>query len=802
MAEVYMSFGGYYGARSSETSALDMYVDAIVLLKRIYGSANAHLIAPFTKLSQVYYGGKDINLAMNYIDTAIQISESLLTPNHFLSANCYGLKGKIFHSSEEHDIAIRYYTKTIKILENLYGKNSKHIHIWYSNIAGAYKRKKDLLTAQNFSRKAANTAPPEDWIFHHNLADLLLATNNSSPKYSEALIALKKAEKITEEYPNNKRRSLHYKLYKQFANCYKGLLNYPSALKYAKKSQNALEGLESQNHKQKIRLSNLISEIYIKLGETEKAQKELDKCLKRYKKTGPIKEEVKTYKLLAELYLRTKEHNKAIASYKESFAIAYDRGSNPDFSDYLNLLLKLDQKEHYKDIIEYSVKEKNADLTKQIRDNIKEKREENLRNKKYNLKQQRQKEIQQGNSIQVEKIEKQIEGIEDNLNQLNNIKPKEDIVFSEIKNILTTNECVVDIMKYTDSAKVEKYIAWIIKPSAKNPIAVDIGPADKLEKEWFKEYWYFSQLKLKDNISYNRYWKNISEQLNDVTKVYFCSDGIYHSINPNILYNVNTKEYVLDEKEIAFISSLNNLKKTENFEIQSSDTIFLIGNPKFTLTIEDGVIDQLATKIQNINTERDWGQLDGTEQEITTIERMLNKNKRIIKKYTGKDANEINLKSITSPKYLHIATHGFFHEDESDKYATNSGLVFSGANNTNKQEKVNGYGDGYFTANEVWELDLSGTELVVLSACNTANGRITNNEGIKGLQSAFKIAGAQNLIMSHWSVSDQRTKIFMEKLYKHILSGKSLSKSFIQTQKELRKKYVYPKYWGAFVLVE
>ena len=56
--------------------------------------------------------------------------------------------------------------------------------------------------------------------------------------------------------------------------------------------------------------------------------------------------------------------------------------------------------------------------------------------------------------------------------------------------------------------------------------------------------------------------------------------------------------------------------------------------------------------------------------------------------------------------------------------------------------------------------------------------------------------------MSHWSVSDKYTKIFMQRLYEHILSGKSLSKSFIQTQKELRKIYVYPKYWGAFVLVE
>jgi CHAT domain-containing protein len=98
-------------------------------------------------------------------------------------------------------------------------------------------------------------------------------------------------------------------------------------------------------------------------------------------------------------------------------------------------------------------------------------------------------------------------------------------------------------------------------------------------------------------------------------------------------------------------------------------------------------------------------------------------------------------------------------------------------------------------------LNLDNTELVVLSACETGLGEIKNGEGVYGLQRAFQVAGARNLIMSLWKVNDIVTQQLMVSFFKHWLNGKSKHAAFAQAQKEIRTKYPAPYYWGGFVLL-
>ena len=111
--------------------------------------------------------------------------------------------------------------------------------------------------------------------------------------------------------------------------------------------------------------------------------------------------------------------------------------------------------------------------------------------------------------------------------------------------------------------------------------------------------------------------------------------------------------------------------------------------------------------------------------------------------------------------------------------------------------------DGILTAYEISQLNLKNTELVVLSACETGLGDIQGNEGVYGLQRAFKIAGVRNLIMSLWQVPDQQTSELMTTFYRYwLIKKKSIRESLKLAQNDLRKQGLEPFYWAGFVLVE
>ncbi|MDD3859329.1 MAG: CHAT domain-containing protein, partial [Bacteroidales bacterium] len=130
------------------------------------------------------------------------------------------------------------------------------------------------------------------------------------------------------------------------------------------------------------------------------------------------------------------------------------------------------------------------------------------------------------------------------------------------------------------------------------------------------------------------------------------------------------------------------------------------------------------------------------------------------------------------------------------------GLLFAGANYLWRGVKLpSNIDDGILTAYEVSNLNLNNTKLVVLSACETGLGEISDGEGVYGMQRAFKIAGSEYLIMSLWQVPDKETAEFMQLFYSYCLQNNKIGDAFRKAQSEMREKYE-DFYWAAFVLVE
>ena len=208
--------------------------------------------------------------------------------------------------------------------------------------------------------------------------------------------------------------------------------------------------------------------------------------------------------------------------------------------------------------------------------------------------------------------------------------------------------------------------------------------------------------------------------------------------------------------------------------------------------------------------------LSGTQTEIAEIKDILSVNHWQALDYTDESATEKALKSVIYPRLLHIATHGYF-VDEQETSATfkvgsateyarqnpllRSGLLLTGASNFIQNDFRIDDENGILTAYEAANLNLDNTDLVILSACETGKGEVQNGEGVYGLQRAFQTAGAKSIIMSLWKVDDKATQELMTNFYTNWTAGNSKSEAFKRAQLSLKEKYPNPYYWGAFVMM-
>jgi CHAT domain-containing protein len=164
----------------------------------------------------------------------------------------------------------------------------------------------------------------------------------------------------------------------------------------------------------------------------------------------------------------------------------------------------------------------------------------------------------------------------------------------------------------------------------------------------------------------------------------------------------------------------------------------------------------------------------------------------------GSQATKAAVAQLKAPRILHIASHGFFlNAGDPSAAAQNpllrSGLALAGGNVMRR--------DGILTALEASGLDLWGTKLVTLSACDTGVGEIQNHEGVYGLRRAFLLAGAETLVMSLWPVSDYITRDAMVSYYARLREGAGRGDALRQAKFEIlkRPKRRHPYYWASFI---
>lgn len=335
-----------------------------------------------------------------------------------------------------------------------------------------------------------------------------------------------------------------------------------------------------------------------------------------------------------------------------------------------------------------------------------------------------------------------------------------------------------------------------------------------------------------DEIDYsNDEWSEISSKL--YTKIW---EPIIQYIKPGdrILYSpinmlsimpweacvIHDREYMNELYDMVRLSATKYIcNSTTSHDI---DQAVLYGG-----LIYDSTSTAIPPKDASPSKRAGWQYLSDTADEVKNIAEIFKEKNIPTTIYSKKEGTEESFKSLSGKNIplLHIATHGFYFNDQESKTLDflndinapfkrgmdTSVLLRSGLMLSNGQKAwLEGHTslneeDGILLASEISLLDLHNVDLVTLSACQTGLGEI-RSDGVYGLQRAFKKAGVNSMLMTLWTVESESAQILMTQFYKNLLSGQSKRQALLSAQKYLQEydngRYNSPRYWAAFIMLD
>jgi CHAT domain-containing protein/tetratricopeptide (TPR) repeat protein len=406
----------------------------------------------------------------------------------------------------------------------------------------------------------------------------------------------------------------------------------------------------------------------------------------------------------------------------------------------------------------------------------------------------------------------------------------------------------------------ERYAAWLIPPAGKGDVKIiDLGDADKIdaavrtvrvqlrdaqdptptnnpirvkgepdaEKELLQALQRLAMLTLQPLLA----------EVGDARDLILSPDGALWLVPWAALPTADGK-YAIENYTIRYaISGRELLAKPSTVK---QEPPMVLADPDFDLGLSDArvaAMELLGRKLppsdfRGLTTASALplvGRLPGTAREADAIKPGLEKFARQEPWiYKGKNALEAVVKDFHSPKVVVLATHGFFLEDQEAKTSDRPGpreegslltkegkmlenpllrcgLLLAGCNDRESQRGSNDE-DGVLTGMEIVGCDLRGTELVVLSACETGLGQVNNGEGVAGLRQAFQLAGARSVMATLWQVPDRDTALLMIDFFDNLAKKQSKAEALRNAQlarikaRRDRNGAAHPFFWAAFTI--
>lgn len=829
MAFLYVRIGKY-----AQTEEL---LNKVVFEKeKRFGKESHNLVNPLNQQANLYLIKGDYVNAEKCATRAKNIAQKIYGENNLRTAESYHLLSRYNQEIGDLERSKEWLQKVIDIQEKQLGLN--HVELGHSYMEMAIIRfqqsQKNMNESHLLIGKAKRIMRSNFDDKHPLYADVLKAEGllfAGERKYQDALMTLQTANKIWLE--KLERRNVNSaSVYSILGDIYAKLKKFDEAKENYTKAEEIYRRVLSIQHPDYVRNQSNLGRMFFVKGDLKRANELLEQTTTAYLKF------IKTY------FPALSEREKG----------RYWNKIKNDFEFYNTLAIK--QKDTRPELLEkmynFRLATKAILLSSSIkvRQTILNSKDEDLINKfKAWLKRKEELTILLSlsdeqlaeNSVKPEQLLDEINTLEKELSEKSEAFASsfeaEVYTWEQVQKNLKPNEAAVEVIRYRQyedgfTNKIAYAMLVVTPKTRKSPKLVLIEEGNDLEGKYLKNYRNRMKHQSRDRDSYKHYWQPIEAELGQASVVYFSPDGVYNQLNPESFFvdandETESETYVIDKMNVRLVSNTKDLiqlaqrkdaekagkRKKKNSITVGKRTALLFGDPVFYTSAKDE--RSMHDKDPDGSHHAYVSPLPGTELEIREIQPILTQGGFEVTTYTKNEAIEGKLKEMQSPTIVHIATHGFFDSDKEDEddevssvlaaqrdplrksgvLAANAGEVLAKNNNNYDAE------DGILTASEAMNMSLEGTELVIMSACETGLGEVKDGEGVYGLQRSLLVAGSQAVIMSLFKVDDEATSRLMVRFYNKWTLYKDKRKAFNEAQLELKKEFKKPIFWGAFTMI-
>lgn len=392
------------------------------------------------------------------------------------------------------------------------------------------------------------------------------------------------------------------------------------------------------------------------------------------------------------------------------------------------------------------------------------------------------------------------------------------IGWREVQSRLGEHDVAIEFMRLANGEDAQAdplYVAVVLRRGWETPRMVELCRESVLQK-------YVSLDQMRNRRLYNSFkitelwpliWQPLQAYIAEGETVYFSADGVMNILNIGAIKPDDSDRRMADERY-----TLRRLSSTRELCHDRTETKWgnavLYGGLNYEMG--DEALSEATRAYQDVDLGVSRGSSSGNEvprselpqtyREAVDIAAMLDNRGIRPDLIVGDKGVEESFKALSGREFelLHIGTHGFYMEGKADYQSTNeelspmlrSGLVMSGKRNPAPDDRE----DGLLFAREIADMDLSSVDMVVLSACQTAQGEVTG-DGVFGLQRGFKQAGVGTIIMTLWEVHSDMTQYMMTEFYRNLTGGMERHEAFRDAQAKTKNAFS-DKDWAAFIMLD